>query len=106
MNKSSSITFRVSDHEKKRITSKSSHAKISISDFCRYAALGKEIKRVDGLDDLNYQIKKIGNNINQIAKQVNIRNFYNPDLEEINANLGVAIDCISKILGGDDHSDN
>lgn len=53
MKRNSSITFRVSGHEKKRITTKAISAQFTTSDFCRHAALGKEVKHVEGLNDCN-----------------------------------------------------
>lgn len=49
MKRNSSITFRVSEHEKKRIAAKALSTRFTTSDFCRYAALGKKVVHIEGL---------------------------------------------------------
>ena len=44
---------------------------MTVQDFCRRAVLGAKIVKVDELQDIKYQLSKIGNNINQIAKVAN-----------------------------------
>lgn len=44
---------------------------MTIQDFCRRAVLGAKILKIDELQDIKYQLSKIGNNINQIAKVAN-----------------------------------
>ncbi len=54
MNKTHKISFRVSDYEHKLVQSKVKKSGIRMSDFCRYAVLGKEIRTVKGLDKCSY----------------------------------------------------
>ena len=95
------ITFRVSAYEKKRILAKLKKSKISLSDFCRYATLGKEIRHIEGLDQCNYELNKIGNNINQIALLCHQRAVQNPNLIEIQRQLCEVTERIYSVLGGD-----
>ena len=44
---------------------------LSISEYLRRCALGKQIVVVNGLDDLARELRAIGNNLNQITRAVN-----------------------------------
>lgn len=44
---------------------------MTLQEFCRYAVLNKKIISLDELKEVKYQISKIGNNINQIARVAN-----------------------------------
>ncbi|MEG0050443.1 MAG: plasmid mobilization relaxosome protein MobC [Clostridia bacterium] len=98
--RNSSITFRVSDHEKKRINGKAQSAQFTTSDFCRHAALGKEVQHIEGLNECNYELNKIGNNINQLTVLCHQRRIENPDLRSIHGKLCAVLDSIVDRLGG------
>ena len=63
-------TLRFSDDEFAMIQQKLDLANITFSDFARSAILKKKIK-LPIEKELIYQISKIGNNLNQIARAVN-----------------------------------
>ncbi len=65
------ITFRLTEEEYSIIKNKVSEAGISQQQFLLKAALGKEIVCIKEFQALMLQIKKIGTNINQIAKHCN-----------------------------------
>lgn len=44
---------------------------MTLQEFCRYAVLNKKIINLDELKEIKYQMSKIGNNINQIARVAN-----------------------------------
>lgn len=100
MNKTRKITFRVSDYEHKLIQSKLKKAGIGLSEFCRYAVLGKEVRHIEGLDKCGYELNKIGNNINQIALLCHQRAVQNPNLDEIRKQLCAVTERIYDVLGG------
>ena len=81
------LTFYVSEEEKAFIFEKMKIAKIkNLSAYLRKAAIdGKiEIHDYSGLKDINYNLRKIGVNINQIAKRINETNsIYQSDMEDI-----------------------
>lgn len=106
MKRENKITFRISDYEKKMILAKLKKSKISLSDFCRYATLGKEIRHFDGLEKCSYELNKIGNNINQITVLCHQRAVQNPNLDEIRKQLCGVVECIYAVLGGDDVGDS
>ncbi len=107
MNKNKSITFRLSEHDKKSITSRARQAKIPTSDFVRLAALGKEVKHIDGLRELAFELNKIGNNLNQMTVLMHQRRIDNPDLKELSGELGAVfrsiVECVN---GGGNHSNS
>ena len=106
MKRENKITFRVSEHEKKMILAKLKKSKISLSEFCRYATLGKEIRHVEGLDKCSYELNKIGNNINQIAVLCHQRAVQNPNLDDIRKQLCGVTERIYGVLGGDEDGDS
>lgn len=81
------IEFYVNDEEKSFILEKMKVAKIkNLSAYLRKAAIdGKiEIHDYSGLKEINYNLRKIGVNINQIAKRINETNsIYQSDMEDI-----------------------
>ena len=70
MSKNIRKTLRFSDDEFAMIQQKLDLANITFSDFARSAILKKKIK-LPIEKELIYQISKIGNNLNQIARAVN-----------------------------------
>lgn len=105
MNRTHKISFRVSDYEHKLVQSKVKKSGIRMSDFCRYAVLGKEVRTVKGLDRCSYELNKIGNNLNQLTVLCHQRSVQNPNLEEMQAQLFAVLECIYTALGGDDDGD-
>lgn len=105
MNRTHKISFRVSDYELQRIQSKVKKSGIRMSDFCRHAVLGKEIRTVKGLDKCSYELNKIGNNLNQLSVLFHQRAVQNPNLEEMQAQLSAVLERIYTALGGDNDGD-
>ncbi|EJO5349542.1 MobC family plasmid mobilization relaxosome protein [Clostridium botulinum] len=64
------IVIRVSENELKKIKNKVSKSKLTQNEYLIRAALDKKILVVDGLKDLNIELKRIGNNLNQLTKLV------------------------------------
>jgi uncharacterized protein YgiM (DUF1202 family) len=77
----------VSEDEKAFIFEKMKAAKIkNLSAYLRKAAIDEKIEIHDysGLKEINYNLRKIGVNINQIAKRINETNsIYQSDMEDI-----------------------
>lgn len=105
MNRIHKITFRVSDYELQRIQSKVKKSGIRMSDFCRHAVLGKEVRTIKGLDKCSYELNKIGNNLNQLTVLCHQRAVQNPNLEEIQVQLSAVLERIYTALGGDENGD-
>lgn len=105
MNRTQKITFRVSPYEHKLIQSKVKKSGVKLSGFCRYAALGKEIRHIEGLDQCAYELNKIGNNINQLTVLCHQRAVENPSLDEIRRQLLAVLERIYGVLGGEEDGD-
>lgn len=65
------MTFRLTEEEYNIIKNKVSEAGISQQQFLLKMALGKEVVHIKEYQSVMFQIKKIGANINQIAKHTN-----------------------------------
>ena len=66
------ITARMTPADKKAITQRAKAAGMTVTDYLTTCALGKEIVRVDGLDDLLSELKAQGRNLNQLTTLANM----------------------------------
>ena len=65
--KDRNYAFRISAKDLDTIKKKSKQAKMTVTDYITQSALGKEIIIIDGLPEIVSQLKKIGNNLNQLT---------------------------------------
>jgi hypothetical protein len=79
MNKSrpKQIVIRVSEEELLQIKKKVEQSGIKQQDFLLKAILEKPVTNTDGIKEVMPELKRIGNNLNQIAKQCNEENAVN-----------------------------
>ena len=64
--KSKRFNFRVTDTMDALIRKKASDAGMSITDYIILCAIDKKVINYDGLHELTTQVKKLGNNVNQL----------------------------------------
>ena len=64
--KTKRFNFRVSDTMDLLIREKAKSAGISLTDYIILCAINKKVINYDGLKELTTQIKKLGNNVNQL----------------------------------------
>ena len=69
--KSEILRFRVTPEERSRIEHKALSSYRTLSRYLRDCTLGKDIVVVSGIDALVSELRRIGNNLNQIARAVN-----------------------------------
>ena len=69
--KSSIIAFRVTPEERAWIEKHSYGNYRPISDFVRDCVFEKDIVIISGLDEFSAQLRRIGNNVNQLTRAVN-----------------------------------
>lgn len=69
--KSEILKFRVTPEEKEIITRKALSSYRLLSKYLRDCALDKKIIVINGADTIAEELRRIGNNINQIARAVN-----------------------------------
>ena len=58
-------------------------AKLSLSEYLIKQGLDKEIVIVDGLNEVVSELRRIGNNINQLTHLANSGRIYTVDLNEV-----------------------
>ena len=64
--KSKRFNFRVTDTMDALIREKAADAGMSITDYIILCAIDKKVINYDGLRELTTQVKKLGNNVNQL----------------------------------------
>ena len=99
-----SIPFRVTAKELEEIDRKAAKAKLNRTEYLIACALGKQITLVEDLKPLLAEMRRIGNNINQLAKLANmgkIQEIYLEETKESLDNIYVAIYQLAR--GGDGH---
>ena len=84
--KTKRFNFRVSDTMDALIREKAKSAGMSITDYIILCAINKKVINYDGLKELTTQVKKLGNNVNQLlilSRQGKIKtvNLTAPQLE-------------------------
>ena len=66
------ITLRVTPRTKKVIRARAKKAGLTVTDYLCLCGLGKEIVRVDGLDQVLSELKAQGRNLNQLTTLANM----------------------------------
>lgn len=64
--KTKRFNFRVTDTMDALIRKKAAEANMSITDYIVLCAIDKKVINYDGLHELTAQVKKLGNNVNQL----------------------------------------
>ena len=86
MNRNTIMKFRATEEEASEIRRKANAAGMTVSRFLRTAAVNSQVVLYNTADvfGIRSEIKKIGNNINQIAMVVNSnRSVYQSDVREL-----------------------
>ena len=73
------ISFRVTPEEKARLEQKS-QGYDKMSDYLRDCIFGKEIIVIEGVDRVADELRRIGNNLNQLTRAVNMGQIQAVDL--------------------------
>ena len=76
------ISTRVTPEQREIIEEKAYSSYRTPSMYLRDCALDKKIVVVKGVDEVANELRKIGNNLNQIAREVNSGYCYEVDLRE------------------------
>ena len=82
-NKNRHFNFRVNEKEYNKIKSKIEKSKLNTSEYLLRTAMKKDIIVIDGLEEIIIQLRKIGNNINQLTKLCNQGRLTNINLEDV-----------------------
>lgn len=94
------ISCYLDDKEYIAYRDKRSKTYYSQSEYIRKCVLDKKITVIPGVRDLIVDLKRIGNNLNQLTHKVNARKItvLGDDLKEINDDLTEAWDRLSKVI--------
>ena len=82
------MKFRATEEEKHRIMKKVDASDLSISEYLRRCALDKPVIVMEGVDQIAYELRAIGNNLNQITRAVNSGYIQAVNLQETEEVLG------------------
>ena len=83
MNKDKRINIRLTEKEKKLIESKAQKCNMTITKYIINSCLKDKIIIVDGLDKVDAELRRIGNNINQLTRLSNERIIKTVELKEL-----------------------
>lgn len=91
------LSIRLTQAEKSTICKKSKKAKLTLTEYILKSSLQTEIKVVD-LQPLLVELKRIGNNLNQITRKINSSAFSFYNFSEMIAMQRKIYDAIIKLL--------
>ena len=82
------VPIRFSDHELSVIDANAEKARMSRTEFLISAGMDKPIVILDDLKPMLAELRRIGNNVNQLTRKANSGDIYAVGLNEINEQLG------------------
>ena len=88
MPKDKKINIRLTEKEKSIIESKAKKCNMTITKFIVSSCLKDKIIIVNGLDKVDVELRRIGNNINQLTHLANSGRIYTVDLSSVKQELG------------------
>lgn len=83
MKKDVSIHFRLSSNLKEKIKRESEKSNMTMSKYINYCLNNKSIIVLENGKEIFYELNKIGNNINQIARKLNSNIATNNDIKNL-----------------------
>ena len=82
------VPVRFSDHELSVIDANAKRANMSRTEYLVSTGMDKPIVILDDLKPMLAELRRIGNNVNQLTRKVNSGEIYVVGLNEINEHLG------------------
>ena len=76
------ITFRVTERDAETIRKKTKSAEMDLTKYLTTCAVGKEIKRIDGINDFISELRQQGTNLNQLTMLSNMGRISAVNLSE------------------------
>lgn len=89
MKKNKQLNIRISEQDYNYIKEKSKKANLTITGYVTKSALNKKIYVADGYKEFTGELRKIGINLNQIAKNSNAGINTNPDISEFQKDINL-----------------
>ena len=96
--KTKNYAFRVSEKDLETIKHKASKAKLTVTDYITKCAINKKIIVVEGLPEVVTELKRIGNNLNQLTRLSNMREVSVVNLSETEDKLNEIYFVLTEIL--------
>ena len=81
--RSETLTVRLTRQEKEMIKKRASQAGLSLTDYIVAVSLQTQITVCEDVKPLIMELKRIGNNVNQIAAKVNVGAFHSANFQEV-----------------------
>ncbi len=97
-NKDKNYAFRISEKDLKAIKQKAKKAKLTVTDYITKSSLDKDITVIEGLPEMVSELKRIGNNINQLTRLSNMREIAVVNLSETEYKLNEIYFALTEIL--------
>ena len=94
------ISIRLTPAEKKEIITKAKQAEMTLTDYLIECSRNTEIKVTD-LTEVLVELKRIGNNINQIARKINSKRFFFGKFDSVIEGQRKIFDAILNLTGDD-----
>ncbi len=94
------LSIRLTPAEKKEIISKAKQAQMTLTDYLIECSRSTEIKVTD-LSEVLVELKRIGNNINQIARKINSKRFFFGKFDSVIEGQRKIYDAILNLTGDD-----
>lgn len=81
--RNNTLTIRLTKAEKERIERNAKRAKLSLTDYIVSLSLETSIHVAEDVKPLLIELKRIGNNLNQIAAKINSGVFQSYDFQDV-----------------------
>ena len=94
------LSIRLTAKEKEAILSKANEAEMSVTDYIVRSTSRKKI-RVVNMKDVVIELKRIGNNINQIARRINSGELRSYNFDSVVREQRKIYDILLSIKGSD-----
>ena len=91
------ISIRLTTEEKEEIIAKAKQANMTLTDYLIECSRNT----VTDLSEVLIELKRIGNNLNQIARKANSRRFFFPKFDSVVKGQRIIYDAILSLTGGD-----
>ena len=92
------LKFRVTPEQKQIIEEKALHSYRTTSMYLRDCALDKRIVVVNGLDNVAAELRRIGNNLNQLTRDVNAGYVNDVNLTETREEVKAVWQLLNSLL--------
>ena len=91
------LSIRLTETEKNKIINKAKKSKMTVTDYVVSLSDKMEIKLPPDLSPVVVEMKRLGNNLNQIAMKLNSGVVYIPDFKSVLDNQKVIYEMIYKL---------